>query len=209
MGKYFAITSEDGSKSVYKEEDRIKSVFSFGKEEWVPFSKIEEISIPGDTIKEVSYDELEEILSSQRFLLDNLLELAVFVSKNAHEGQYDKGGKPYFSHPDAVAKALDDTEQKIIAYLHDVCEDTSLTLKDLASFGFTSHILYSLSLLTKEKHTPYMDYVKKIKTNRSSTEVKKSDLRHNMDLSRIPEPSEKDFVRLEKYKKALAFLEKY
>lgn len=92
--------------------------------------------------------------------------------------------------------------------MHDVCEDTFITLCGLDNLGFTNHILYALKLLTKQKGIPYMEYIKGIKTNRNATEVKKADLCHNMDLSRIPNPSEKDKNRVEKYKKALSYLVK-
>lgn len=146
-------------------------------------------------------------MKEQNNQLDRLLDLAIAVATDAHKGQYDKGGKPYILHPTAVAESLDDTEQKIIAYLHDVCEDTPLTIDDLSKMGFTASILHSIQLLTKERNMPYEEYLKRIKTNKNATEVKKADLTHNMDISRIPNPTDKDFARVEKYKKALSFLE--
>lgn len=146
-------------------------------------------------------------MKEQNNQLDRLLDLAIAVATDAHKGQYDKGGKPYILHPTAVAESLDDTEQKIIAYLHDVCEDTPLTIDDLSKMGFTVSILHSIQLLTKERNMPYEEYLKEIKTNKNATEVKKADLKHNMDISRIPTPTDKDFARVEKYKKALSFLE--
>lgn len=207
MEKYFAITSKDKSVKVYKEENDIKSIFSFGKEKWEMFSDIEKVTVPGDIIEEIDLLKAKKILEKQRYVLDNLLTLSAFISKMAHEGQYDRGGHPYFLHPKTVADSLEDTEQKIIAYLHDICEDTSLTLSNLEEMYFTAPIVYAVSLLTKGKNTPYMKYLEDVKKNKNATEVKKSDLKHNMDLSRIPHPTEKDFRRVEKYKKALAFLE--
>ena len=204
---YFIIKSKDGSNTILKKdcEDNI-SVYSFGAEQWVSISKLEDVIIDGDVLCEIPLLEVEKVLNEQRDKLNHLVEVAMSVANDAHKGQYDKGGKPYILHPLAVANSLNDTEQKIIAYLHDVCEDTSITLSDLANLGFTSHILYALKLLTKQKGIPYMEYIKGIKTNRNAIEVKKSDLCHNMDLSRIPNPSEKDKKRVEKYKKALSYL---
>lgn len=138
---------------------------------------------------------------------DKLLKLAVKVASKAHKNQYDKGGKPYFEHPDAVARSLSETKHKITAYLHDVCEDTPITFEDLLDMGFTEEIVNSVKLLTKSPGQSYDEYLKGICTDSCAKAVKIADLKHNMELSRIPFPEEKDFARVEKYKKALAFLE--
>ena len=139
--------------------------------------------------------------------MDNMLELAVKVATEAHKGQVDKGGKPYIGHPTAVAASVNEPDQKIVAYLHDVIEDTPITAEDLLNMGFSSKIVDSIKLLTKDKSVPYEEYLKKIRSDSCARAVKIADLKHNMDLRRIPNPTEKDYARLEKYKKALAFLE--
>ena len=133
--------------------------------------------------------------------------MAVKVATEAHKGQVDKGGKPYIGHPTAVAASVNEPDQKIVAYLHDVIEDTPITAEDLLNMGFSSKIVDSIKLLTKDKNVPYEEYLKKIRSDSCARAVKIADLKHNMDLNRIPNPTEKDYARLEKYKKALAFLE--
>lgn len=138
---------------------------------------------------------------------EELLELAIKVAEDAHKFQVDKGGNPYINHPRTVADSVEKTEEKIVAYLHDVCEDSEITLKDLQNMGFTFSIVNSVRLLTKSKDISYEDYLTYIRGDSVARAVKIADLKHNMDISRIPEPTEKDYKRIEKYKKALAFLE--
>lgn len=146
------------------------------------------------------------ILSDQP-TLEELLELAIKVATKAHKGQLDKGGNPYILHPTAVAASVEKTEEKIVAYLHDVCEDTEITFADLEEMGFTSEIVNSIRAITKQEGISYDEYLETVKADSNACEVKKADIKHNMDISRIKEPTEKDYKRVEKYKKALAFLE--
>ena len=65
-----------------------------------------------------------------------------------------------------------------------------------------------MALLTHDKKIPYLDYVRNIKAsgNPYAIAVKKADLRNNMDLARLPEVTEKDRKRVEKYRKAYSIL---
>lgn len=137
-----------------------------------------------------------------------MLQLAKEVATKAHEGQKDKGGQPYILHPTTVASYLDKPEHKMIAYLHDVCEDTPMTIEEIHDLGFSKTVTDALRLLTRKKEVPYEEYVRQIAKNPNARLVKLADLRHNMDLSRIPYPTEKDYRRLEKYKKAYEFLQR-
>ena len=92
------------------------------------------------------------------------------------------------------------------ALLHDVVEDSDYTLADLTAMGFETVITDALALLTHDENVPYMDYVAEIKKNPVATAVKKADLCHNSDLSRLDTVDEKALARQEKYKKAYAFL---
>lgn len=138
--------------------------------------------------------------------MSKLLDMAIDLSQYAHEGQVDKAGQPYFLHVKAVADGVDTDELKTIAYLHDVCEDTPFGLDDLTELGFPDEIVQSVRVLTRAKGIPYNEYIEQVKQDDNARKVKISDLKHNMDLSRIPEPTEADYRRLEKYKKALDYL---
>lgn len=135
-----------------------------------------------------------------------MLEKAILLAKKAHQGQVDKGGQPYFLHPLRVMESCETEEEKIVAVLHDTLEDTALTLDDLRKAGFSEEILDALSCLTRGEED-YMAYIEGVCRNPLAAAVKAADLTDNMDLSRIPNPTERDFVRLEKYKKAKARIE--
>ena len=129
------------------------------------------------------------------------------IARAAHAGQVDKAGVDYINHPLTVASNVGDNISAIIvALLHDVAEDTAVTLEDLtAAVPLEPNETAALKLLTHDKNIPYAEYIDKIKTNDLATAVKIADLRHNSDLSRIPENlrTEKDLQRVEKYAAAI------
>ena len=131
----------------------------------------------------------------------SLLNTAILVAYTAHHGQTDNSGIPYIEHPKKVASFLDDEKDKVIAMLHDVMEDTFLTQEDLRPV-FGDEIVDILVLLTKGKGEDYFVYIDRIKTNQTAIRVKLADIKHNSDISRISNPTQKDYDRLEKYKRA-------
>lgn len=209
--KYYKLTDELNSNEVVKDDNGKRYTYRFGAEEWVRSGIMVRYMWPDDSKFDqyiiISEEKALQLLDEQRRNLDKLLELAIEVATQAHKGQLDKGGNPYILHSQAVAAALDSTENKIVAYLHDVVEDTEITLEDLKEMGFTYRIVNSIRILTKPKDISYEDYLKSVKKDSNAWHVKMADIKHNMDISRIPEPTAKDFARIEKYKKALAFLE--
>lgn len=128
------------------------------------------------------------------------------VAKKAHLGQTDRAGIDYIKHPEAVASFVTTDEEKAVAYLHDVIEDTSLTLLDLEEEGFSKKIIEAVDILTKKKEQDYQSYLKLVKTNELARVVKLADLRHNSDLNRLKKISPKDIKRREKYLSAIKFL---
>ena len=137
--------------------------------------------------------------------IPELYTLSFRIAAAAHRGQVDKGGQPYLLHPLAVSRQVTQPESKILALLHDVPEDTDVTLDQLAPI-LPPRLLNALDLLTRRPGEPYQDYIKRLSQDPLAVQVKLADLTHNMDLSRIPCPTEKDLRRLEKYKKAFAYL---
>ena len=134
------------------------------------------------------------------------VKLAYAISLVAHKGQKDKVGVDYFNHPLTVSSFLDEEDEKVVGLLHDVVEDTLVTLDDLRLF-FSDEIVEAINLLTHKEEDSYMDYLAKIKENKLAKAVKLADLRHNMDMSRFENPTLKDYERLEKkYKPAYKFL---
>lgn len=148
-------------------------------------------------------------ISTQKNELLNKLILAVQISTTAHMGQLDKSGKDYIYHPMTVSFNVKGIEAKIVAILHDVCEDTYITVEDLKKYGFSKEIIDAVDLLTKKENVDYEDYIANIKSNELARLVKIQDIRHNSDISRLYglEISEKFKNKLKKYKLALEFLE--
>ncbi len=137
--------------------------------------------------------------------LKTKIELAHQLARVYHEGQKDKAGVDYIKHPEFVADHVTEDAEKIVAYLHDTVEDTDLKpniIKEL----FGEDILKSVLLLTHNKGEDYFEYVKRVKQDNVARAVKIADLTHNMQIDRIPNPTEKDYKRLEKYKKAIEIL---
>jgi len=127
------------------------------------------------------------------------LQRALEIAVDSHKSQRQKDGTPYALHPIRLSMSLQSEEQKIVALLHDVVEDTDWTFEDLIEEGFNDHVIEALRLLTHTDGSPYEDYIERLASNPLARAVKKADLADNMDLKRIPEPSEKDFARLQKY----------
>ncbi|MFA5830111.1 MAG: GTP pyrophosphokinase [Candidatus Gracilibacteria bacterium] len=136
----------------------------------------------------------------------NQLEKAIQIALKAHEKQVDKGGHTYVLHPLRVMVQMPTEELQIIAVLHDVVEDSNYTFEDLVKEGFSAEVLEALTAITKQKNEQYDDFIKRIKKNPLAVQVKLADLKDNSNLDRIPNPTEIDLERVEKYKKAIEFL---
>ncbi|UVL82268.1 HD domain-containing protein [Pseudomonas sp. B21-028] len=134
------------------------------------------------------------------------LEKAIAISARAHEGQADKGGSPYILHPLKVMLRLSRHEERIVAVLHDVIEDTHVTLADLRNEGFSEAILAAIESLTKREGESYQVFIERAGRDPLARRVKLADLAENSDLSRIDRPSQNDLERVEKYRKAAEYL---
>ena len=134
-----------------------------------------------------------------------LTRKAMSVAYKAHINQFDKAGVPYIFHPIHLAEQMDTETECVVALLHDVVEDTDVTFEQLEK-EFSSDIIKILKLLTHDKDTDYMEYVKIIKENPIAKKVKIADITHNADETRLDKITEKDILRREKYKEALKIL---
>ena len=132
-------------------------------------------------------------------------ELALQIAQKAHAGQVDKAGKDYILHPMTVASYMDTDIEKTIAYLHDVLEDTDVTVDALRKI-FPNEIVDTLITLTYRKDESYFEYIQRVSKSKLAKKVKVADLLHNLDITRIKEPTKQDYERLEKYKKAILYL---
>ena len=132
-------------------------------------------------------------------------EKALMIAKEAHKGQKRWNGDEYITHPIRIASKMENWRLKIIAVLHDVVEDTNVSLDDLKMFP--KEITIPLQLLTHNKNQSYADYIRGFKWfvdagsryNQYAAKVKMADLEDNLkDLTQQQ--------RIDKYELALLYL---
>ncbi|WP_314063434.1 GTP pyrophosphokinase [uncultured Vagococcus sp.] len=138
--------------------------------------------------------------------MSEVCTLALRIAKKAHYGQVDKGGMEYIQHPIYVANQVDTEEEKAVALLHDVIETSNYKIDDLRKSGLPESVVQAVEVLTKKPWMGEEEYLALIKQNQLARIVKLAELKHNSDLSRIPEIGLADFERVETYKKAIAYL---
>lgn len=144
----------------------------------------------------------------------DMLNQAILIAADAHYGQRDKGGNSYILHPlTLMLKAKEagyGLDEQIVAVLHDVVEDTDISLEILSTkYVFYASILNAIDNLTRRKDETYTEFIVRAKTLELSTRVKILDIKHNLDLDRLlytPAKAFKDLKRISKYTNALMFL---
>ncbi len=164
-----------------------------------------------------------------QYLIDALAE-AKNISMIAHANQTDKAGLDYFIHPTTVSNMLirgntgskvlkkiishltDEflLQARIVAYLHDVIEDTEVTYEDLhRNSKLPYKCTQAVSAMTKRSGEEYKDYINRVRKNKLASIVKIADMLHNSDLSRLEYITKKYFQRKAKYKKAINYLSSF
>ena len=134
------------------------------------------------------------------------IERAIEIAATAHAGQRDKAGQPYIFHPLRVMLRVDGAHEQMAAVLHDVVEDTSVTLDNLAQEGFPSEVLRAIAALTKLPGETRLEAAARAAADPVAGKVKLADNAENMDLSRIPNPTDKDYARCREYEEVRALL---
>lgn len=123
----------------------------------------------------------------------DLLARAETIAVKAHAGQKDKCGVDYIEHPRTVSRNCTSYEAKVVGMLHDVVEDTPITMEDLREEGFPETILEALRCVTKEAGYEVHEYYDRIKANPIAREVKLADLNHNLDAGRFPSDASEQY----------------
>ncbi|MDB5903546.1 MAG: Metal dependent phosphohydrolase, region [Betaproteobacteria bacterium] len=115
---------------------------------------------------------------------------SIEIMRRAHEGQLDKSGRPYYLHPLRVAMRLIHCtpEERHAALLHDVVEDTPLTLADLRALGYSDEVLDLVDILTRrmpagESHREYLERIV-ASGNAKALRVKLADVLDNSSPAR-------------------------
>ncbi len=130
-----------------------------------------------------------------------MLEKAIEIAVEAHRGQLDKAGKIYILHPMRVMLRGKNETEMIVGILHDVVEDTPITIDMLKLEGFSADVLDAVACITKHKGENYGDFIDRILVNPLATQVKLYDIEDNLNRDRIPYPTPKDEARFAKYEK--------
>lgn len=138
--------------------------------------------------------------------MSNLLAKAIAIAATAFENKVDKGGQPYILHCIRVMMKCKSEKAKIVAMLHDVPEDTDITVQDLDKMGFPLDVIIALTLLTHDSDEDYHEYIKHIAGNPLAREVKLADLEDNSNITRLKGLGKKDFDRMEKYHRSYVYL---
>ncbi len=134
------------------------------------------------------------------------LERAIEIAARAHAGQRDKAGRPYILHPLRVMLAVRSEHEQLAAVLHDVLEDTRVTLDDLQREGFPLEVLEAVLALTRAKDETRIDAAVRAAANPIARNVKLADVNDNVEVRRIANPTKRDLERLEEYKQVKALL---
>lgn len=134
------------------------------------------------------------------------LERAIEIAVSAHRGQTDKAGQPYILHPLRVMLACESDVARIVAVLHDVIEDTDWAPDALRAEGVSDEIIAALDTVTRRHDETYSEFIERASRNEIGRAVKIADIHDNLDLSRIAQPTQADFARMDRYRAALRHL---
>ena len=139
------------------------------------------------------------------------IEETLQIALDAHKGQKDLDGKPAILHSIAVGIMGGNDAEIKAGFLHDVVEDSDLTLDDLLRRGVDYEVLAALELLTHDKTTDYFEYVHRIvrSGNHTAIHTKINDLRHNLDRGRKSYKKAKEHNDIEKAERLAKINEKH
>ncbi len=135
------------------------------------------------------------------------LEDAIRLAAVAHTGQFDKAGEAYILHPLRVMLRLSDPDERMAAVLHDVVEDSEVTLDDLQRAKYPAAVVAAVAALTRREGEDYFDFVRRAASHPVARAVKRADLLENLDVTRLATVTPRDEERMAKYRRALAILE--
>jgi (p)ppGpp synthase/HD superfamily hydrolase len=148
--------------------------------------------------------------------MGSLLQKAIDLAVKAHREGDDPPGEPYVAHVMRVMLAVSkqddahqDEELRCVAMLHDTLERGHATVKELREAGMSGAVVKAVKLLTRDKTTPYAEYVVRLSKDPLARAVKLADLMDNADLRRVtfrPGKSRKDIPRLVRYAASFKFL---
>lgn len=135
-----------------------------------------------------------------------MLSEAIEIARKELAGMNDPDGNSYLEHAMRVMDKMDTEEEKIVAVLHDVIEDTELTLGELVEAGFSRQVVDSVEQLTKRPDVTYYDYIDDISGSELATKVKIAEIEDNLDVARVRKMSFQTFSIEERARRSLKIL---
>ncbi len=140
--------------------------------------------------------------------MSSTIEDALAVALEAHRGQLYPAPvpEPFILHPLRVMLGVRSESARIVAVLHDVVEDSPITLDDLSRKGFDAWVVDAVDCVSQRDGEPYPDYIGRVATNRIACEVKLSDVADNLANNRALPPEPDNLARISRYEEALRVL---
>ncbi|WP_200250053.1 hypothetical protein [Lamprobacter modestohalophilus] len=132
----------------------------------------------------------------------HFLDAALKIATAAHAGQTDKAGRPYILHPLRVMAAMDTNDERSVAVLHDVIEDTDYDVDGLIEAGIPAPIAEAVACLSKRDGEDYPAFIARVLENPLAARVKRADVADNIDVLRLQSLRDKDLVRVARYHRA-------
>lgn len=126
-----------------------------------------------------------------------MLKLAILLAEHSHAGQVDKSGLPYIEHPKRVMAMAKTEAEQIVAILHDIVEDTEVTLEYIET-TFGKDIRDAVDAITHRPHEPNEEYYQRVIANNVAHMVKFYDITDNMSPDRLAKLSTDVQERLSK-----------
>jgi HD domain len=138
------------------------------------------------------------------------LEDAVAMAAEKFRGVRDKEGQPYILHLLRVSLSVTDPDARIVGLLHDIVEDTDVTLDDLRTKAFSTNIIDAVDCLTHRSGISYCDYIVRVRSNPIARICKIADLHDNYRLDRVAYRDghvDADSKRVQRYILSFQFLQ--
>ena len=129
-----------------------------------------------------------------------MLQEAIRIATEAHKGQVDKANQPYINHLVRVTSLVKGEEAKTVAMLHDVVEDTEITLEELSEI-FPTYIVAAVNAVSRRKNETYFEFIARAASNNLGQIVKQADVQDHINNSEAIPAS-----LIKRYQKAISIL---
>lgn len=205
--RYFIIEDEIYEKEIIKYKENIFYRYVFGPNEWYKTNIFNDYyEKKQKDYYEVDKEQVKKIIVSQINFYQKLWNISYNLAIEKHSGQIDKAGKDYILHPLHISEQFEEFDLKIVAIMHDLIEDTNVTLDFLINLNFPLKIIKAMDAISRRNNENYFDYINRLKNNNIAKKVKIKDLEHNLDISRYKNSQDINYNLIKRYEKAMNIL---